>query len=70
VDNPEDMVDFVEQSDGTRVEVKQRKIDVGDEVKNESGGRTYRIVCRTRGSTTDDRSLENTWLRDMTALRR
>lgn len=38
------MVDFVEQQDGTRVEVKKRKVDLGDEVKNESGGRIYRIV--------------------------
>jgi len=45
VDNPEDMVDFVEQDDGTRVEVKQRKVDVGDEVKRDSS-RLYRIVSR------------------------
>jgi 5'-nucleotidase len=40
----EDMVDFVEQEDGTRIEVKQRKTEVGEEVKNEEGGRIYRIV--------------------------
>lgn len=43
-ESPEDMVSFVEQEDGTRVEVKQRKMEFGDEVKNESGGRAYRVV--------------------------
>ena len=38
------MVDFVDQGDGTRVEVKQRKVDLGDEVKNETEGRVYRVV--------------------------
>lgn len=44
IQNPEDMVDFVEQEDGTRVEVKQKKLKLGDEVKNVEGGRIYRIV--------------------------
>lgn len=47
VDNPEDMVDFVEQEDGTRVEVKQRKVDFGAEVKRDSS-RLYRIVSLHR----------------------
>ena len=47
MDNPEDMVDFVEQEDGTRVEVKQRKVDVGAEVKRDSS-RLYRIVSLHR----------------------
>ena len=42
-DNPEDLVDFVEQEDGTTVEVKQRKVVLGDEVKN-MAGKMYRIV--------------------------
>jgi len=46
VENPEDMVDFVEQDDGTRVEIKQRKVELGEEVKNESGGRIYRVITR------------------------
>ena len=46
MDDPEDLVDFVEQEDGTVVEVKQRKVVVGDEVKNEAGGRFYRVITR------------------------
>ena len=42
----DDLIDFVEQEDGTRVEVKQKKIQIGDEVKREEGGRIYRVVCR------------------------
>jgi hypothetical protein len=41
----EDLIDFVEQEDGTRVEVKQKKVELGEEVKNEEGGRIYRVVC-------------------------
>ncbi len=37
-------MDFVEREDGTRVEVKQRKVEMGEEVKNDSGGRKYRVV--------------------------
>jgi 5'-nucleotidase len=44
MDHPEDMIDFVEQSDGTRVEVNQKKVRLGEEVKNEAGGRVYRVV--------------------------
>lgn len=40
----DDLIDFVEQEDGTRVEVKQKKIQIGDEVKREEGGRVYRVV--------------------------
>ena len=43
-DDPKDMVNFVEQEDGTRVEVKQREIELGEEIKNESGGKIYRVV--------------------------
>lgn len=38
------MVKFVEQADGTTVEVKQRKSGKGVQVKNEAGGRVYRVV--------------------------
>jgi len=69
VDNPEDMVDFVEQGDGTRVEVKQRKMDLGDEVKNEEGGRVYRVVSDERESIAETRSLASTWHLDMTVLK-
>jgi 5'-nucleotidase len=47
----DDLIDFVEQENGTRVEVKQKKIQIGDEVKREEGGRVYRVVCRTPSST-------------------
>lgn len=43
-ESPEDLIEFVEQEDGTRVEVKQKKTEQGDEVKNEEGGRVYRVV--------------------------
>ncbi len=46
IDNPEEMVNFVEQEDGTTIDVKQRKVDLGDDIRNESGGRTYRVVSR------------------------
>ncbi|ORY29141.1 hypothetical protein BCR39DRAFT_532806 [Naematelia encephala] len=42
----EDLVDFVEQDDGTTIEVKQRKTKVGDEIRNEEGGRVYRVITR------------------------
>jgi 5'-nucleotidase len=44
LDNPEEMVDFVEKEDGTRVEVKQRRLVLGDKVERKEGGRMYRIV--------------------------
>ncbi|KAK4685256.1 hypothetical protein P7C73_g4898, partial [Tremellales sp. Uapishka_1] len=46
VDVADDRVNFVDRDDGTRVEVKQRKILHGEEVKNESGGRIYRVITR------------------------
>ena len=27
------------------MEVKQRKMELGEEIKNETGGRIYRVVC-------------------------
>ena len=61
----EDMIDFVEQEDGTRVEVKQKRIELGDEVKNEAGGRIYRVVSWgipfCRGGRLTCRSPEITW---------
>lgn len=47
-DKVEDIVDFVEQEDGTRVEVRRKGFEEGEEVKNEEGGRTYRIVCSSQ----------------------
>jgi hypothetical protein len=43
-----DLIDFVEQEDGTRVEVKQKKVQLGAEVKREEGGRLYRVVSPYR----------------------
>lgn len=43
IEHPGDMVNFVEQEDGTRVEVNQRGVDLGDEVKRD-GSRVYRVV--------------------------
>ncbi|WVQ75350.1 hypothetical protein IAR50_004969 [Cryptococcus sp. DSM 104548] len=48
-EDPEDMVDFREQEDGTRVIVKNRKLKLGEEVKNvksEEGGRMYKVITR------------------------
>lgn len=42
--DPADMVDFKEQEDGTTVVVKQKKLQLGEEVKNEEGGRMYKVV--------------------------
>jgi 2',3'-cyclic-nucleotide 2'-phosphodiesterase (5'-nucleotidase family) len=43
-EDPNELVDFVDNEDGTRVEIKQRHLVLGDEVKNEEGGRIYRVV--------------------------
>lgn len=43
-DDPADRVHFVEQEDGTRVEVRQRPKDILEEIKNVEGGRVYRCV--------------------------
>ncbi|ODN74799.1 hypothetical protein L202_07114 [Cryptococcus amylolentus CBS 6039] len=45
-EDPEDMVDFREQEDGTRVVVKNRRLKLGEEVKNEEGGRMYKVITR------------------------
>jgi hypothetical protein len=41
------MVNFVEQEDGTTVEVNQRKVELGEEVKRD-GSRVYRVVSSKR----------------------
>lgn len=63
IEMPEDMVDFVDQEDGTRIEVKQRKREEEEEVKNESGGRTYRIVRLRMGIQLISRLPGSTWQR-------
>lgn len=42
-DDDQDMVNFIEQEDGTRVEVNQKKVELGEEVKRDSS-KTYRVV--------------------------
>jgi hypothetical protein len=59
-ERPEDLVDFVEREDGTRVEVKRRKFELGDEVTNEEGGRMYRVASPGVELSADGRSRENT----------
>lgn len=39
-----DMVQFADGPDGTRIEVQKSSLILGEEIKNEQGGRTYRIV--------------------------
>ncbi|ORX38934.1 Metallo-dependent phosphatase-like protein [Kockovaella imperatae] len=45
-EDPEDVVEFVEREDGTTVEIKHKKIHVGEAVENTTDGRTYRIITR------------------------
>jgi hypothetical protein len=71
----EEMIDFVEQEDGTRVEVKQKKIELGEEVKNEADGRIYRVVCHSligqdARTVLTCRSHENTWQKAMMGSKR
>lgn len=42
----EDPVEFVDTADGTRLEVRRARLRLGEEVKNEKGGRVYRVVSR------------------------
>ena len=64
IESPDDMVDFVEQEDGTRVEVKQRKSKIGEEVINDSS-KTYRVVreryLKSAEPADRTRSLVTTW---------
>lgn len=39
-------VTFVDQPDGTRIEVKEAKVQWGEEVKNVEGGRMYSVITR------------------------
>ncbi|KAJ9115326.1 hypothetical protein QFC24_007035 [Naganishia onofrii] len=45
-ENPEDLVKFFEQEDGTRVEVRQRVAVLGEEIKRDDTGRIYRVITR------------------------
>ncbi|KAJ9106431.1 hypothetical protein QFC21_001577 [Naganishia friedmannii] len=45
-ENPEDLVKFFEQEDGTRVEVRQRAAALGEEIKRDDTSRTYRVITR------------------------
>jgi 5'-nucleotidase len=48
-EDPADLVRFAEQEDGTVVEIKQRKVELGEEVRNVAGGRVYRVVSSNDG---------------------
>lgn len=50
-DSPGSKVKFVEQPDGTRIEVKEATIKLGEEVKNVEGGRSYYIVSEVQWQT-------------------
>lgn len=39
-------VTFVDQPDGTRIEVKEARVQLGEEVKNVEGGRVYSVITR------------------------
>lgn len=43
-ENPEELVQFLEQEDGTRVEVRQRNAILGEEVKKDDTSRIFRLV--------------------------
>jgi hypothetical protein len=45
-EDPQDFVNFYETEDGTRIEVKQKRAIIGEEIKREKGGRMYRIITR------------------------
>ncbi len=42
--DPSAKVSFVEQPDGTRIEIKQAEVTLGEEVKNVESGRKYYVV--------------------------
>jgi hypothetical protein len=69
-DDDDEGVDFIEQEDGTRVEIKQRKHELGESIENVEGGRIYRVVSRkslSKGLTSRLRG--TTWLKDMMVSR-
>lgn len=69
-DDDDEGVDFIEQEDGTRVEIKQRKHELGEPVENVEGGRIFRVVSAFRSlSSSQNRSRETTWPKDTMALR-
>ena len=43
-ENPEELVQFLEQEDGTRVEVRQRNAILGEEVKRGDTSRIFRLA--------------------------
>ncbi|TXT12211.1 uncharacterized protein COLE_02621 [Cutaneotrichosporon oleaginosum] len=44
--DPSAKVTFVEQPDGTRIEIKQAEVTLGEEIKNVEGGRMYSVITR------------------------
>ncbi|WWC97747.1 hypothetical protein V866_004633 [Kwoniella sp. B9012] len=45
IENSQDFVDFKEQDDGTRVVVKQKKLELGEEIKRDNS-KVYRVITR------------------------
>ncbi|WVW79106.1 hypothetical protein I302_101071 [Kwoniella bestiolae CBS 10118] len=45
IENPQDFIDFKEQDDGTRVVVRQKKLELGEEIKRDSK-KIYRVITR------------------------
>lgn len=45
-ERPEDLINFLENDDGTRIEVRQRQPKLGEEIKPVEGGRMYSIITR------------------------
>ncbi len=44
IDSPGDPVNFIEQEDGTRIEVMKKPLVQREEVLRQKGGRIYRMV--------------------------
>jgi hypothetical protein len=45
-ETPGELVDFIEQEDGTRIEVNKRPMALREEINREKGGRIYRVVSK------------------------
>ena len=70
LDSPADPVNFIEQEDGTTIEVMKKPLIQGEEVVRQKGGRIYRLVSYSGvfdvdwpPDMLDPRSLATTWLR-------
>lgn len=62
-----ELIHFVDNDDGTRIEIASPKLKLGAEVKNIEGGRKYYVVSCDKLSEADLRLLESTCLMALTA---